>query len=328
MIRPLDWRDLALLHRLREDGLCLDSQQAYVRGHNTLPSTLLGMLSPAMSILTLVARDADPDGLTAIGQVSQRNGGSLARLAFISPAEALSHPSGLRLLEALCQAAGERGAMNLVAEADENGSPFACLRQAGFAIFARQNVWRLAVQPPQDPRGGKKPTAEHRWRVETGHDVAAIHFLYANIVPALVQQIEPPPQRGPRGLVHASQGEILGYLDIERGPLGTWVQPYFHPAAEKPGELLWDFVRHMRPTRSTSLLVCVRSYQSWINGLLEKLGFELLCSQAVMVKRLTAAIRRPALAPLPALEKTQPEATTPFARWTGHQPSSRTPPRP
>jgi hypothetical protein len=49
---------------------------------------------------------------------------------------------------------------------------------------------------------------------------------------------------------------------------------------------------------------------------LERLGFEPFNDQAVMVKRLTAAVRHPVRAPLPALEGTQPEPTAPFSSMT------------
>jgi hypothetical protein len=49
---------------------------------------------------------------------------------------------------------------------------------------------------------------------------------------------------------------------------------------------------------------------------LEHLGFEPFNDQAVMVKRLAAAVHHPARAPLPALEGTQPEPTAPFSSVT------------
>jgi hypothetical protein len=313
MIRSFDWRDLSLLHRLREEALCLDAQQSFSRGHRPLQTALFGAFSPTTT-QTLVARPSAPDEPPAIAQFLHRNGEALARLTYFSPTEALTHPSGQALLEALCSTAGQKGALNLIAEVDEDSPAFVGIRQAGFAIYARQSVWRWAGSRKDADALRPDEATPPQWRAEVPADSAAIHFLYASLVPALVQQIEVPPQMGARGLVHRQQGELLGYLEIARGPLGAWVQPYFHPATEQAQALIAEFLARGPLAAGRPVYICVRSYQGWLNGLLARLDFELCTSQAVMVKRLAAAVRRPALAPLPALEGKQPKATTPFSR--------------
>lgn len=323
MIRPFNWRDLSLLHRLRDRGLCLDAQQAFSHGQRTLQNTLLGIVSPSLNVLTLVARPPEQTEPAAVGQLLHRNADTLARLAFITPEEAVASTAGLALLEALCQAAGQRGALSLSAEIDEHSPAFEGMRQAGFAIYARQNIWALPAEALAAAQADAGNGREHLWRPETGSDTPAVHFLYANIVPAMVQQIEPPPQRGSRGLVHWQADQLLGYLEIDRGPLGTWVEPFFHPAAEQTHALLEDLLAQGPLTRGRPLYLCVRSYQGWMNGLLQRLGFDLCSSQAVMVKRLAATVRRAALAPLRALDGTRPEPTAPFARSHSRPPAWR-----
>jgi hypothetical protein len=330
VVRPFDWRDLRLLQRLGPQGLCLDSQLAYSHGPHALQSALLGAFHPAGNVHTRVARPAHGEGLPAIGQIMQRNNDPLARLTFFSPAEAISEPGGASLLDALCHAAGGHGARNLIAEVDEHCLAFEALRRGGFAVYARQVLWYLPPQedPRQVPRTGSG-RAGHKgrdamWRRETSADEPAIHFLYLNTVPALVQQIEPPPARGGRGLVHWGGGELLAYFDIEHGSLGVWTQPYFHPAAGNADGLLTGFLDRLANGRRRPVYVCVRSYQGWMNGPLESLGFETFQNQAVMVKRLAATVRRPALAVLPALEGTRPEPTAPFARAENHKPAPGT----
>lgn len=325
VVRPFDWRDLRLLQRLSPQGLCLDSQLAYSHGPHVLQSALLGAFHPAGNVHTRVARPARGEGLPAIGQIMQRSNDSLARLTFFSPAEALSESCGTSLLDALCHAAGEHGARNLIAEVDEHCLAFEALRRAGFAVYARQVLWYLppgkTSQPA--PRTGRKGR-DAMWRREVSADEPAIHFLYLNTVPALVQQIEPPPARGGRGLVHWAGDELLAYFDIERGSLGVWTQPYFHPAAGNADGLLTGFLHRLADGGRRPVYVCVRSYQGWMNGPLESLGFEAFQNQAVMVKRLAAAVRRPVLAVLPALEGTRPEPTAPFARTENHKPAPGT----
>lgn len=326
MIRSFGWRDLSLLHRLRDRGLYLDSQQALSHGPHTLTNALLGAFSPAGSACTLVARPSDRAELPAVGQVLRRNGDPLFRLTFFGPEEAMSQSSGAALLEALCQAAGARGARNLVAEVDEESQVFESLRRAGFAIYARQRIWRLCLPEDGKTSHAAMDEAEERaarvWRPESSSDIPAIHLLYVDLVPAMVQQIEPPPGRDGRGLVHWREGELLGYLDIGRGPLGIWIQPYFHPAAGSPDDLLAGSMRQLGDSRHRPLYMCVRSYQGWMNGPLERLGFAMGPSQAVMVKRLAIPLRRPVLASLPALEATRPEPTAPFAHLEKQPPAS------
>ncbi len=146
------------------------------------------------------------------------------------------------------------------------------------------------------------------WRAAAPADEAAITSLYLNLVPALVQQVEPPPVRHSHDLVHCHQGELLGYLSFDSGPRGIWIQPYFHPGAEHPDRLLGALLSDLDDRRQRPLYVCVRSYQSWMTAPLHTLGFEALTDQAVMVKRLAVSIRQPQLAVLPALEASLPEA--------------------
>jgi hypothetical protein len=230
---------------------------------------------------------------------------------FFGPAEALAHATGARLLDALSQAAGQRGAHNLIADVDEHSPAFESLRRAGFAIYARQRIWR---RPPGKPaparRGGSL------WRPESRRDAVAIQSLLANLIPALVQQVETGPTRVRRGYVYGDADELLGYLDVERGPLGVWLQPYVHPAVETIDPLLAAMVRDFDGRSDRPLFVCVRSYQGWMSGPLTRFGFEPISDQAVMVRRLAAAVRATERARRPALEGT-PEPTAPISgQWS------------
>lgn len=304
MIREFDWRDLPLLHRVRDRGWCPDSQMAFTRGAHAMQNALLDPFIPGKSAITLVSRNGEVE---AVGQCIYRAEASFARLSFFSPSEALDHANGLELVESLAAAVGEHGAPNFVADVDEHSEAFERLRTAGFAIYARQRVWQLA-QPDEEHKNGKGDT----WRVERSTDKIAVQSLYQDIVPGLVQQVEPPPSRPGHNLVHPGDDQLLGYLDIERGSLGTWVHPYFHPAVENFQPLLGEFLVQVATDRP--VYVCVRSYQSWMSGPLERLWFEPAVDQAVMVKRLAVGVRKAATSPLPAVEGTYPEPTAPIAR--------------
>lgn len=312
VIRPFDWRDLALLYRVRDRGLCTDAELAFTRGVNALQHALLDVFTPGKTTITLVARPKRRDGDPAVGQCALRNSQTNARLTFVGPASALDQENGTELLEALARAAGEHGAHNLVADVEEAGPAFESLRMAGFAIYARQRIWSLDGRPDGDADGSESP-----WRVETAQDQLPAQGLYLNLVPGLVQQVEPPPERTGHNLVLWQEDQLMGYLDVLRGPLGTWVQPYVHPAAQSFDRMLEAFLKSA-PSSSRPLFVCVRSYQSWMGGPLEHLGFVPVSDQAVMVKRLAAVMRRPVAATLPAGERSYPEPSAPIVR--AHQP--------
>ena len=304
MIRELDWRDLPLLHRVRDRGLCPDSQLAFTRGAHAMQNALLDPFIPGKSAVTLVSRNGE---IEAVGQCIYRSDAPNARLSFFGPAEALHNDTGLKLLESLAAAVGEHGAPNLIAEVDERSEAFERLRSAGFAIYARQRIWRL-----DDTEEDFEIAGGDIWHLENSEDTSAAQSLYHNIVPGLVQQVEPPPSRPGHNLVYRREGELLGYLDVERGSLGTWIQPYFHPAVEGFQGLLGAYLKKVR--RDRPVYVCVRSYQSWMSRPLERLWFEPAVDQAVMVKRLAIGVRRQAASPLPAVEGTYPEPTAPIAR--------------
>ncbi|MGD2162022.1 MAG: hypothetical protein PVH60_09790 [Anaerolineales bacterium] len=308
MIRPFDWRDLALIHSVRNDGVCLDTQLAYTRGMNALQNVLLDPFTPGRTVCTLVARADDRNGMEAVGQFVIHEARRQAHLAYIGPLQAIHKDIGLRLLEALARYAGEQLAHCLTAEIDENDPLFERLREAGFAIYARQRIWLLDKDIPHADR----ETIDGDWSSERDQDQIAIHNLYHSLVPGLVQQVELPPTPDGQGLVYRSHGDVLGYLDVRRGPNGTWIQPYFHPAAHLSDQVVSGFLDRFTPSPTRPLFVCVRSYQGGLGSSLANLGFEPCSDQAVMVKRLTAGVRQKATKPLPALDGTQPEATAPF----------------
>lgn len=307
-IRPLEWRDLPLLHRLRQHGLCFDSQQAYTRGPHPLQSALLDAVRPGRSDSTWVAPHAAKRALTAIGQVSYPPGGRVGRLTFIAPAAAVGEDNMLRLLEGLAQAVGRRGGQHLIAEVDEDSPAFERLRQAGFAIYARQRVWH---RPPGATR--LTNASAERWRANAPDDELAVQRLYWSLVPALVQQVESPPASSPVGLVHWSGDELHGYLELDHGPLGVWVQPYFHPAVRDHADLLAAAFDRLADRHQQPVYVCIRTYQGWMNASLETMGFHRAADQAVMVKRLVARMPQAIELPLPNLEATRAEPTAPIS---------------
>lgn len=303
MIRPFDWRDVSLVKQLSDQGTCLDSITRLTRDNQPLPNALLAYLMPGAGAPTLVWRD---DGQAAFGQLRHRPGEELARALFIAPAWSEQNEAWLPLVDRLAAEAGARGGHNLVAEVDEVSGEFEALRQAGFAIYARQTIWRLVGEIP-----ATAPALAIR--AATTADSIAVSTLYTNLVPRLVQQVEPPPHPG-RGYVFERDGELVAFVDVKRGPAGLWVDPYLHPEAYDQADDMVSAALHMlggNQRAGRPVYVCVRRYQDWLQDVLQTAGLECLGSQAVMVKRLAVRVTEPLLKPLPAIEGSA--TTTPIA---------------
>ena len=316
MIRPFDWRDIVLMRRTRPLGICMDSQLAHTGGSHVFQNALLDPIRPQSQACTLVARPEDSMHEPVIGQIHFHNEARQARLAFLGPASEISTTMGARILDELSRAAGKHGAHALIAEIHENEPAFESLRRAGFAVYARQRIWRLDHLPVAADQA-----LDEAWRLVSQADKASVLNLVSGLVPGLVQQIEPPSSHNDKGLVHWSDGELLGYLNIHYGNKGIWVQPYFHPAAELSDPLLSGFILALNPSNSHPLYICVRSYQGGLVGAFERLGFQSCESQAVMVKRIAQPVGEKAHYGKQVLEGTQPEPTTPILSGEGTAPS-------
>lgn len=292
MIRSFDWRDVGLVNSLSQQGVCLDSETGFIRGSRPLQSALLAYLMPGVGDPTLVWKDAS---LAAFGQLRHRPNSEQARMLYLAPRFENAGAGWTQLVDKLAAAAGERGAHNLIAEVDENSREFESLRAAGFAVYARQSLWKLvsALPVPQPP----VPL-----RPVTSADTINIQTLYANIVPRLVQQVEPPP-RHPNGYVLEQNRELVAYLHLRRGPLGLWVEPYLHPEIDQLSASTLRTGLSLIPNEPQKpIYVCVRRYQDWLQDILLESGLAALGSQAVMVKRLTVRVTGPLLKPLPVIE--------------------------
>lgn len=294
MIRSFDWRDLGLVHRLSEHGVCLDAEVALTRGPHALQSALLAFIAPGVGQPTFVWR-SDADGGEAFAQMRCRAGEERAHLAFIAPGQ-LEDSARESLLEKICAEAAARGAHSLVAEVNEHSAEFEALRRFGFAIYTRQDIWRLTEPAVSPPEGAVSP------RPQQSEDAIGIQALYANTVPRLIQQVEPPPARSRHGFVFEDSQEIVAFFEVSRGPRGIWIQPYLHPSIfDQRTALLAGVINSLAERGSTPVYVCARSHQDWLRTPLTELGFNAWAEQAVMVKRLAIHIGEPEFKPIPAI---------------------------
>ena len=307
-IRPFEWRDLLLLNRYRNSGLFLDSTRVLIHGSVLIPvGALLSFLAPSTRIFTYLCEDNTHASLPLVGQVTHGVGATFARLSYLAPDSAMESPNVSVLSDYMALQIGQRGIFHLLAEVDENSLAFQSLHQAGFAIYARQRIWRLEGEPAGE-------SEEVPWRPCRSWDTVGIRSLYSNLVPGFVQQVEPLPKEDLKGMVHCQNDEIHAFVELKYGRAGVWVQPFVHPDAEGFARHLAHLLRELPGRRARPVYICVRSYQSWLETAIEAMGAQPGQLQAVMVRHLTVTRRVTQPYTLPAINGTRTETTAPIAR--------------
>ncbi|MDD2695183.1 MAG: hypothetical protein PHD58_04600 [Anaerolineales bacterium] len=305
-LRPFDWRDLPALHRYRHQSVLLHSSLVLTRGEMLFTRAMISSVTPAMGIYTSVCVGEENGRDILIGQVMHTPGSQLAHLTFLAPDDALTSPALPALLEHLVVQMGEQEAYRLLADVDEASPAFEPLRRAGFAVYVRQRVWRL------EPAALAK-AASGAWQPAAEQDLLPIRALYANTVPGLVQQVEPLPASKPQGLVYRKGDDVLAFAEVKGGRRGIWVQLLVHPDARDIAERLGELQARLTNRSARPVYVCIRSYISWLEPVLEDLGAAAGPRQAVMVKHLVIPQKAARAFALPILEGRHPEVSAPIA---------------
>jgi hypothetical protein len=321
-VRPFDWRDFPALHRYRDHCIFLDSTRLLTQGPRLVPvGALISYFALTSGIFTYRSQDNNDTNAVLIGQVIHTAGAPSAHLSFLAPDIALESPALPALLDRVTKDIGERGAYHMLADVEEDTPAFDLLRNSGFAIFARQRIWKLNGKAPgktsvKDPSNGsqRQDPVLTPWKTGSSRDLISVRSLYCNLVPGLVQQIEPSPAGRPQGLVYREGNDVMAYVEMKSGPHGIWMQPFIHPDMDNlPGRLVYLLenlvFRHSRP-----VYLCVRSYQSWLESAVEDLGAEAGPCQVVMVKRLALPLKAARRYALPAIERGQPEISAPVTQ--------------
>jgi hypothetical protein len=302
MIRPFDWRDLTILHRYRNQGLCLNSALGLTRGKTISPTVLLSYLTPATGFFTWIITD---DNEPLLGQLNHPADSHIARVSFLAPEKGIKNSKAQILLEHLAKQAGKRGAFHLLAEVDELAPAYEVLRQAGFGIYARQRIWKILEEK-------EEKNSSSKWLPIKDHHTIAVQNLFHNVVPGIVGQVESLPTKHLQGMVCFKNDDLIGYVDFKYGYHGIWTQPFIHPDVENIDDHLISMINSISDRRSRSIYLCVRSYQSWLEPALGEMKSQSSPLQAVMVKRL-AARQKLALQAMPSIEG-QTEISAPYVQ--------------
>lgn len=289
-----------MIHRYREEAVSLDAARALTRGNPLGAMGLLTYINPQRQVYSAVSADG---GTTLLGGIIHTNGDSFARILYLAPASRLDHPEFPALIENLSAQAAAWGAFHVLAELDEENPAFPALRRAGFSAYARQRMWDVSAVTESLPAP--------RWPRARSVNLPGIQSLYHQIVPPLLQPIEPAPRKA--GGYICSEGGTC-YASTSSGLNGVVVFPWIHPDATDVPNKIRSLI-HCLPNRGRRpIYVCVRSYQSWLEHVLEDLGANPGPQQAVMVKHMARVIKeeQTVRARQPAAASVQPSRVSRF----------------
>jgi hypothetical protein len=284
-IRPLDLLDLPTLYHRRTDAVGLDTARTLTRGNPLGAVGLLAYMNPARHFYAAIA---SADGTSVLGGIIHTRGETFARLLYLAPSSNLEHPEILNLIENLVAEAGSWGAFHVLAEVDETGEPFIPLRKAGFSVYAWQRMWDISGISEADERRRPGRIERSDWtRVRSVH-LPAVQSLYSQIVPPLLQPVEPIPRNAIGWMCNE---EVKCYVSVTHGVYGIVLLPLIHPEATEVGAKLAALLSCLPDRRNRPVYLCVRSYQAWLEPVLEDLGARAAARQAVMVKHLTRLVK-------------------------------------
>lgn len=278
---PLTLADFPHVMRLASEGMVLDTRLHITHGSANL--ALLASMMPHNSRHTLVARFGTH---RAVGQFYMLPDKPSAQVVYLAPCLQPTDDDSawLLVLDAMVREAGRRGANTLMAEMDENSPMFVTLRQSGFAVYARQQLYVLPKAAKLLPTGALVDV-----QPATDADAVNVMLLYNRTVPSLIQQVANPPT--PEGFVYYEQGTLMGFVSVTEGRDGIYLQPYIdHRAHAIAGRFLARVAALVAGKHKRSVTVSVRRYQGWIAADLEALGFQCTAHQAVMVRHIAAGI--------------------------------------
>ncbi len=331
MIRAFHLRDLTLVHRLSEHGVSLHTESALTRNLQPVRGALFSLVGGDFPTYVWKASQENTAGFI---QLYLEEDTQHAHILYVStenvPVNAadkvadsqnhgqqsngreqtpLNETAWLSLLDQAVAEVGQHGIHSLVAEVDETGAELPVLRRAGFVVYTRQDVWVLntAVESPPTNLLHTRQTADD-WEIQ---------LLYANIVPRLVQLVEPVPRINDGiGWVLREGDEMAAFVHVYDGPVATWMRLFVHPNAEsRVEEIITAVLQKHPPQPSHPVYCCVRRYQSWLQNPLARVGFQLWGSQAVMVKHTVYHSQEPKLELSAALEA---QGITPTAPYIQH----------
>jgi hypothetical protein len=282
-IRPLAILDLPYVYSFRDQAIGLDTARTLTRGNPLGAVGLFAYVNPARHIYSAIANS---ERESVLGGIIHSRSETFAKLLYVAPSSQLDHPDLPELIENLSAQAGSWGAFHVLAEVDEISDAFIALRKAGFSVYAWQRMWDVSEVT--------EPDRSFEWTRVKSVDVPSVQSLYHQIVPPLLQPVEPQPKSALGWMCNEG---VKCYVSATQGVYGIVLSPLIHPEATHVSEKLASLISYLPDRRNRPVYVCVRSYQAWLEPVLADLGAQGADRQAVMVKHLVHMVKEGQTAP-------------------------------
>ncbi len=321
MIRSVTPGDLWSLRRKPRNQIVLYTDGLLAQAHRPAWCALRCMLQGnGRDRVTLIAQER---GTSAVVQALGRGDRPELDVVYLgtSGARAARLPSDydvwFRLLEQLCIHAGHAQVQRIYAAAPSQHTEVReIFRQLGFHAYAHATIMQLSG--PDWDQG----TALAPMRMQARRDHWAVHKLYGAVTPHLVQHAEvrnarhwslsrSPHFGRPRQVawVLGPDDDLIAYLRLTSGVSGHVFSLMMRPDVR---DQVVDVLRFGLAQLSDPLpaYLMLREYQEELRGPCQALGFQAIGAQALLVKSMVVAVRRPLLVPSfePGLE---PRVTAP-----------------
>jgi hypothetical protein len=271
-------------------------------------------------------------------QVQYRPHQSAADVAYVSPSLTEDARAGgiwARLLDGIGIQVAARGIQRLFAGVPESGAELDAFQQASFAMYAREDIFRLP-EPLPVPAGEGLPGL----RPQQAEDWAALQKLCVSVTPQRVRQAEggvtAAAAWGARHQVYVlpaqangADEDLLAPVSIHRGGLAHWLRIIIRSDACDIAQGLLDWAMAQLAGLPPRPVYCnIRQYESRMRDVLQANGFELHHTRTLVVKQTIAYVKAPSpeLVPVlkggvepvpPGLRSSQRSAVTPHRQATG-----------
>jgi hypothetical protein len=291
-LRPLRWHDLPFVYRLAGRGISFDAHLGLIVGEDNLRHAQLTGIGRTQ--LYVLRRRGGQSGMASL---YYPDGDQHARLAYIAPIleDCPDESLWLEMLDGLTACAGQRGTLNIAAEVDEHSPALEIMRQADFAIYARQDLWARQPAPIEGPA--------LKLREARPEDESALIGLYGMLVPALIKQVEPPPFTADGCYLLDGREGPSAMVVFYRGNRRALAEVYLHPEVDLEAREVINGALELLGATEQLVYIRLRRYIGWLDGALVDLGFEKIGSQAVMVRHTTVRAKaQHSFKPLPAMD--------------------------
>ena len=313
MIRAFGLNDLWLVRQLQRSSVPMAIEHLLTHPHEPLWTALTAPWPWAgMGVATFVLDEQVPgDRLIGFVQLMKRAARAEADLLYLAPALAQEGPCDAetdaiwsRLLSHCSQAAASHGLQRIFASVPDGCREQVCLREAGFSLYTREMIYRLAVAPEGNVQPGFRPQGPQ--------DGWALQRLYLHNTPRLVQQAEGAVSGRAgsplfswwepdswQGIVWEPAGEMRGAVQVHLGRAGHWMRVWgtnglsvreLRSLVEQGLRLITNAVPRGK-RRALPVYATVRDYEIGLGSVLAGFGFAPYTDRARFVKHTVLPVR-------------------------------------